>query len=971
MSPDHHMPPVPRLIFLTWKVRQIPRAVQRCVESFQRRNPHWTVVIMSDADCLKWLAAKRPADLAWYEALPKGILRADAMRLLWLHEMGGIYADIDVECLRPLDGLAAMLGDGEWLALTRDHPVHERIHFHNTPMWMNDFMVARPGAPLIGVALKMLAGMVAAGFQWNPRNAVMETGPGLLNRALTVMGGLKPAGVRYVPWEVIHPLPDMTNPFEEKEAADAAIRGRTWRGVNPWVAHYWYHTWCSTRNMVLAYSDCLFADRHEAAMERLEPYRSLLGPRSETVGAVLEKLAAQDGPVTLIELGVARSFITEPPPGVDGADPAQWQPGQPAAWDWGAGCFTRVAVETLAGYDFEYHGVDPSAAALDVARTMLRPLTTAPKEARVRAALAELLDDGVLAWAGHAETERRVHLHEQRAAAFLADFDGQADLIYMDHGECSEETAAMHARDAQIIIERGLVKEGGIVLIDDHAHDPEKHLVPKSRDSRRIFEAAGWMVVLEGRQLLLQRPYEVPEYIPRILHVFCDSRRQKAYRAEIAEAWRKLHPEWEVEAWDDDRVRDFIMGDCPAFLEPFVSYRTDRLRMAAGKLMVLKKRGGIAVDPNLMPLRSLDELLPGLALIMAARYSRDQPEFAGAELVHSGFLASCAEHPFWDGLEHDLRQSQEKQPDTPPDSAFLTARLRDGLRFLSPDGEWPELLDHRAIAASPETANEDAWLSVVPHATLSLDAASIAAPAEDGQISISVMTVERPQAYIHDTIASLRKEWTGAPPSIFAGSPGRAFLDRYEKEGCPVHGTGSEDWERIRSWNVGRKAHWNYWRCLSFPADQESVGRMIFEDDVKFAVGWKGRFYRTLAALYQLHGPCFVLALYSVFEQEGADSRKPGQLFTPYNARTFMGTQGMFFPEPVRRDFAEYIRCYGVEENLMPYDLLLGHYCEEQRIPMYMTLPSLVQHTGKQTTGQSGGSMIGHTSPTFVEDLTD
>lgn len=91
MTPDPKSDaiPIPRLIFLTWKVRKIPSAVSRCVESFWKRNPAWTVVVASDEDCLKWLAARRPDDLKWYEALPKGILRADAMRLLWLHEMGG------------------------------------------------------------------------------------------------------------------------------------------------------------------------------------------------------------------------------------------------------------------------------------------------------------------------------------------------------------------------------------------------------------------------------------------------------------------------------------------------------------------------------------------------------------------------------------------------------------------------------------------------------------------------------------------------------------------------------------------------------------------------------------------------------------------------------------------------------------------------------------------------------------------
>lgn len=973
MNTDSLLPPVPKLIFLTWKVRLIPQAVRRCVDSFKERNPAWTVVVMSDADCLAWLAARRPADLAWYEALPKGILRADAMRLLWLHEMGGVYADIDVECLRSLDGLVASLEAGKSLGLTRDHPVHERIHFSNTPMWMNDFMVARPGAPLIQEALRQLAGMVAGGYVFNARNAVMETGPGLLNRALRTLGGPEAASVQYLPWEQIHPLPDMTNAFPEKEAADADIRSRNWRGAAPWVAHYWYHTWCSTRNMVVAYSDCLFADREEAARERLDQYRGMLGQRGESVCTALERLAATEGPVTVIELGVTRSFIAEPAAGVDGTDPAHWQPGNPTAWDWGAGCFTRVAVKALAGYDFQYHGVDSSAKALAVARTLLAPLTGEAGETETRVELCAILGAAVLAWAGAKDMQSRVHLHEQTAEEFLASFEGTADLIYMDHGECSEETAQMHARDARTIIERGLVKEGGLVLIDDHGHEAEKGLVPKSRGSRAVFEEAGWSVLNEGLQLLLQRPYEVPEYIPRTLHVFGDSRRAAAYRPEIAAAWRELHPEWEVVSWDDERLRDFITADCPSFLETFVNYRSDRLRMAAGKFLVLKKHGGIAVEPEVMPLRNLDELLPGQALVLVARVSRDDPEFAGPELVHTAFIASSAEHPFWNGVEHDLKQGQGQSPSAATGSGFVTRRLRDGLRFLSPDGEWPELLDHTALAADAQTAEPDAWLASVPRATLAPASTDSQKPVTAAEISLAVMTVDRPQAYLHDTLPSLRREWTAGLPMLFPGSPASAFLERYRAKGFTIHETSEQDWEMIHLWNPHRKAMWNYWRCVSQAAvdkDGPCAGRLVFEDDVKFTTGWRGRFLKTLEELYAAHGPHFILSLYSPHDAVNQAWLETEQLAVPYATAAFMGTQGVYFPEPVRRDFAEYLRIYGVDDNLMPYDCLLGNYCEQCQVPLFATVPSLVQHVGVQTTGLSGGQAVGHTSPSFVEDVT-
>jgi mannosyltransferase OCH1-like enzyme len=718
---DSTLPSIPRLIFLTWKLRRIPEAVQPCVASFQRRNPDWQVVVASDEDCLKWLAARRPVDLLWYEKLPAGILRADAIRLLWLHTYGGVYADIDVECFRSLDDLVAQLeASSASLGLPRDHPIHERIHFKNTPMWMNDFMIARPGAPALGEALRILQERVESGKKIDPRHAVMQTGPGLLNEVIAKLGGVESSGVLHLPWEIIHPLPDLTNEFPEKAAVESSIRQRDWRQANPYVAHYWYHTWCSTRNMIVTHREHLFADASEALRERLAKYAVFLGPRLETVSEALAEITSQPQPV-IVELGIARSFITEPPPGVNGADHQLWKEDDPAGWDWGAGCFTRVAVEALRGYDFHYHGVDSSLDAQRVAQTMLSPLRQVAKagEHQIYCEITEHLGTDVFIWKGSTELANRVHWHPCTAREFLENFSGQADLIYMDHGECSEETSRMHEADARLILGKNLIKEGGYVLIDDHLLAEGKDLRPKSNYSRDVFEQAGWRVVAEGRQLLMQRPYEVEEFIPRMIHIFQTDPANESH-AEIAQRWTSLHPGWEIKHWGAERVRDFVLHECPEFLETFVSYRSETQRMSAGKLLILKRLGGLAISTNIVPLRNLEELLAGRPMYLIPQNSvqpddNDEPSF-DKSIIREDFVACCAGHPFWDGLEYDLEIHHRGNVEASTGGVFLARRLRDGLRFLSKDFEWPELLDAGVVAdpASGQLLDQKsgAWLQV-------------------------------------------------------------------------------------------------------------------------------------------------------------------------------------------------------------------------------------------------------------------
>jgi hypothetical protein len=87
-------------------------------------------------------------------------------RVLALYRHGGVYADIDVECLRPLDELLEAVGHDDWdVLLPADHPIHERIHFGGQKMWMNDFMIAKPVARFLK---RVIEAFVAQGGEVRP-----------------------------------------------------------------------------------------------------------------------------------------------------------------------------------------------------------------------------------------------------------------------------------------------------------------------------------------------------------------------------------------------------------------------------------------------------------------------------------------------------------------------------------------------------------------------------------------------------------------------------------------------------------------------------------------------------------------------------------------------------------------------------------------------------------------------------------
>jgi hypothetical protein len=79
-----------------------------------------TRVRRTDEDNLELVRRFYPQYLDAYLALPREIFRADMVRNCYLHRFGGVYADFDVESLRPLEALLdrPTLAEGELVAYT-------------------------------------------------------------------------------------------------------------------------------------------------------------------------------------------------------------------------------------------------------------------------------------------------------------------------------------------------------------------------------------------------------------------------------------------------------------------------------------------------------------------------------------------------------------------------------------------------------------------------------------------------------------------------------------------------------------------------------------------------------------------------------------------------------------------------------------------------------------------------------------
>ncbi|MBB5754533.1 glycosyltransferase [Prosthecomicrobium pneumaticum] len=96
---------IPKIIHQTWKSADVPEAFRAWQAGWRARHPDWDYRLWTDRDLLVFVAAHYPEHLASFTAYRNGVERADAARYMLLEHFGGVYADLDAECLAAFDPL--------------------------------------------------------------------------------------------------------------------------------------------------------------------------------------------------------------------------------------------------------------------------------------------------------------------------------------------------------------------------------------------------------------------------------------------------------------------------------------------------------------------------------------------------------------------------------------------------------------------------------------------------------------------------------------------------------------------------------------------------------------------------------------------------------------------------------------------------------------------------------------------------
>ncbi|MFK0686986.1 glycosyltransferase [Mesorhizobium sp. IMUNJ 23033] len=167
---------IPPILHQTWKTDAVPARFQAYVESWKRHHPDWTMMFWSDRMLLEFVAEHYPDFLPTFCSYSHGVLRADAGRYLLLYHFGGVYGDIDCECVAPFD---PVMGENR-IVLCKEPDTHTLVQadFRGLPyLSFNGTMASPPRHPFWLEIISMLPGLTHA------RDALDATGPCLLTSA--------------------------------------------------------------------------------------------------------------------------------------------------------------------------------------------------------------------------------------------------------------------------------------------------------------------------------------------------------------------------------------------------------------------------------------------------------------------------------------------------------------------------------------------------------------------------------------------------------------------------------------------------------------------------------------------------------------------------------------------------------------------------------------------------------------------
>ena len=176
------VPEIPKVLHVVWKTEKLPKFAEKYVKSWTDNHPDWEVRRWTDESMVEFVKEHFPRDVAMFRSFPTGVFRADTFRYMLMSVIGGVYADLDMESLRPIDPLLR----GQRCLVGQEPSAHAALIVSVPRHACNAWLASAPGVPFWDEVLSEVRtrskGVMS---RWNPPSV---TGPEMLGAVMDRTG---------------------------------------------------------------------------------------------------------------------------------------------------------------------------------------------------------------------------------------------------------------------------------------------------------------------------------------------------------------------------------------------------------------------------------------------------------------------------------------------------------------------------------------------------------------------------------------------------------------------------------------------------------------------------------------------------------------------------------------------------------------------------------------------------------------
>ncbi|KAL3864900.1 hypothetical protein ACJMK2_006547 [Sinanodonta woodiana] len=136
---------IEKILHQKWNTINIPIQFKDYVKSFIDNHLSWKYMFWTDQSTRLFIHDHYPNLLSLYDNYVNPLNRADAMRYMLLFYYGGVYSDLDVQSLRPLDPMIKKYS----CILAQEPPIHSIVYSNFYEQASTAFMACRKQHPFM------------------------------------------------------------------------------------------------------------------------------------------------------------------------------------------------------------------------------------------------------------------------------------------------------------------------------------------------------------------------------------------------------------------------------------------------------------------------------------------------------------------------------------------------------------------------------------------------------------------------------------------------------------------------------------------------------------------------------------------------------------------------------------------------------------------------------------------------------